>query len=136
MLVVNKELYQSPEYINGEKCTANQLEAVYKFVIKPKGISFDPAGEFPSCLRYPVEKGTFYWLRPHWAFTYVIFEKRFGEQLLVIYDNGKLPEYQNIDTGSYYSGSSYFNIQGDGKDIIFTYSGWNNPEKVIKLSVN
>ncbi len=33
-----------------------------------------------------------------------------------------------------YPGNKLYEVKGDGQRLIFKYSGWNNPEKVIELS--
>lgn len=139
MTVVDSSLYQDPQYANGDNCTPDQLEVIFKYVTEPSGKTYGKAGPYPRCLRYSVEKGAFYWLEPRPGFEYVIYEKPSGDRLLAIHDNGLYGKDRNDIgglNGSYYPGTSSFNMLGNRKNVIFVYTGWNNPEKIIKLSIN
>ncbi|MBI2086548.1 hypothetical protein HYT74_04355 [Candidatus Daviesbacteria bacterium] len=139
MTVVDSSLYQDSQYANGDNCTPDQLEVMFKYVTEPSGKTYGKADPYPRCLRYSVEKGVFYWLEPRPGFEYVIYEKPSGGRLLVIHDNGLYGKDRNDiggPNGSYYPGISSFDMLGNRKNVIFVYTGWNNPEKIIKLSIN
>lgn len=56
----------------------------------------------------------------------------FFEKLLVLENNGMVANL--IVAGDKHPGNSIYDLQGDGYYVVFRYSGWQNPEKIIKLS--
>ena len=42
---------------------------------------------------------------------------------------------ENLSTNGYPASYS-LKMLSNSKDVIFTYAGWNNPQKIVKLSVN
>lgn len=123
MGIVDNNLYASSEYKDGDNCSQIEQKTVLQAIHEPDD------NQFHTCKRFAIEKGVFHWIEKT-SYTVVVLEKTSGIFELVIKDTGEYGNFKN------YPGISSFRMRGNSKDVVFAYEGWNNPRKIIKLSVN
>ena len=124
MNIADESLYDIPEYKDGDECSQSEQQAILKV------ISESNDNNNLSCKKFLTEGGVFYWLETSFLTQNVVLEKIPSTFELVIKDTGEYREFKN------YPGINSFRMRGNSEGVIFIYEGWNNPRKIIKLSVN
>lgn len=123
MEITNEDTYKNGGYKDGSSCSFSEQKTVLQAVSEPDN------GQYDTCKKFSTNKGNFYIIE-RTSFALVVLETAPGNFDLVIKDTGEYANYKN------YPGIYPFRMRGNQADVIFIYEGWNNPRKVIKLSVN
>ena len=119
MTRVDDSLYSSVEYRDGDDCFPDEEEMILQTTHEKSNKEI----HIFACKKLIVNKGIFYWMDKNLEDLVVLEKLGTGNAQLVIRQTGGYP------------GNSVSNVRRSTEDVIFTYTGWNNPKKILKLTV-
>lgn len=118
---VNEREYFWSSYKDGFECGLDQM----KKVTQNLNLSTEISDQYHKCHKFVLENGTIYWLQPTNFVQYLVLEKPENNYQLIL-----------SETRTSYPGSAdELSVRADTKGVIFRYEGYNNPRKIIRLTI-
>ena len=128
---ISENEYDSPEYKDGEMCTRESAETILDAVgyvpMNPSAPSFEdnPLHEERFCTVFDVGQEKMYFLWPRTFEQFLVIEQSVGNYEIAM---------KQVMYGDPRNASSFSNMKSNGRTVVFSYSGYGNPEKHLKLS--
>lgn len=124
MEIVNSNFYDNLDYRDGDICSQAEQKNILQLVSETED------DRYITCSRFVTDRGIFYWVDRNPTLQLVALEKPTGTFKIIINDDGDYADFKG------YPGIYPFKMRGNSTDVVFIYKGWNNPRKMIRLSVN
>lgn len=118
---VDDNLFNNDEYKDGVICSKEEIETTFQ--ASQEQFYIEPQKEYFKCTKFITTGGTFYYIYPGGTSAYGLFLKTTDGVELVTKTYGEYP-------------GNGFMVKGGTNDIIISFSGWRNPRKVLKFSIN